>query len=339
LNKWPNKLVRPKMATLDRAQGCLVGVVLGDALGAPHEFFRGAQYTGRLEHPSRFFTRWQGNYILPPGQVTDDSEMTLTLARTLLRAGGYNADSAAMAYIEWANSGIRSMGTNTRGLFKGIKTLKGYRARMAKVLALPLDQRSQSNGAMMRCSPLSLLEGDDCIVADCSLTNPHPVPVDANVVYVNALMEAQRGVPRERILADALSRAQTPEVREILRTVGNGEQREVKEKKGWCLHALWCAFTALSRSGNYQESIDWVIGLGGDTDTNAAITGALLGSYLGLDAVLAEERTADNFRVLRAADPSTGDCPRPLCYQPRDILELAEALHSDIALRGYSAAK
>lgn len=315
------------MSSLDCVQGTLVGVVLGDALGAPHEYCRNLAYTGKLEHSSQFFTRWQGSYTLPPGQVTDDSEMTIILARSLLQGGGYDPDKVALSYMEWANSGVRTIGTNTRGLFKGIKTLKGYKARISKILRLPLSERSQSNGSLMRCSPLSVLKDDECIEADCNLSNPHPVTIDCNRVYVNALRDCQRGLSREEIVSLALLRSQTEEVKETLQGALSEGERDVREKRGWCLHSLWCAFRAFSRFDSYSEAIGWVIRLGGDTDTNAAITGGLMGAHMGLNAMLSETETSENLKILLAADSSNGDCPRPGCYQPKDILDLGERLY------------
>lgn len=70
----------------DRVAGMLMGVALGDALGAPHEFKNSLslnKYTGILEHASKITSRWQGVRSMVVGQVTDDTEMTLTLAQSI----------------------------------------------------------------------------------------------------------------------------------------------------------------------------------------------------------------------------------------------------------------
>ena len=148
------------MAYSDRVAGMLMGLFLGDALGAPHEFRcnRKLIYTGKLEHQAFLVTHFQGKKSLSVGQVTDDSEMTLALLRTLLEKDGkYDRKSVISSYLEWANSGGWMLGKNTRALLKGVKTVKGYESRMKSVLILPESEISQSNGAMMRCCPLALL--------------------------------------------------------------------------------------------------------------------------------------------------------------------------------------
>jgi hypothetical protein len=107
-------------------------------------------------------------------------------------------------------------------------------------------------------------------------------------------------------------------------------KRDITGKdKGWTLHALYCAFFALSMTGyTYQDRIDTVIRFGGDTDTNAAISGALVGTWLGEIALRAEERTAQNIAAVLACDPATGDIPRPPKYSARRLAKLADALAS-----------
>lgn len=114
--------------TLDKVQGMLMGAFLGDALGAPHEFKcnKNTLYTGILEHQGFRISRFQGRNDLMVGQVTDDSEMTLALLRTLIKDGEYVKNNVILSYLAWANSGGWMMGINTRALLRGVKTIKEY---------------------------------------------------------------------------------------------------------------------------------------------------------------------------------------------------------------------
>ena len=114
----------------DRIKGMFYGLALGDALGAPFEFGgknRLKNYTGLLDTPVIRFTRFQGKKTAEIGQITDDTEMTLSLANSLVRNKCYHRDDVIVSYMNWANSNCPYMGTNTRELFKGVKTINGYK--------------------------------------------------------------------------------------------------------------------------------------------------------------------------------------------------------------------
>jgi ADP-ribosylglycohydrolase len=309
-----------------------MGVFLGDALGAPHKFRCNAKtpYTGVLEHKPFMTTQFQGRKELEIGQVTDDSEMTLALLRTLIQDKGYNKDNIIKSYLRWGNSGGWMMGKNTRALLKGVTTIKGYRGRISRVLELPMSERSQSNGCLMRCSPLSLLWDNIYVVDDVNITNPHPICVDCVLVYVSALRLALQGVNGPDIFLRVKEIAQTDEVRAVMNQVENREHRNIVENKGWCLHGLWGAMMTITNFTNYSEAMHWIITSqpGSDTDTNACIAGALLGAYMGLENMQKEPVTSKNIEIVINSPTDTGSTPRPIEYSPRDFYNLTEAAHT-----------
>ena len=134
----------------DKIKGILLGVALGDALGAPHEFhYQKNEYTGELIYEVKLFNRFHGESIFPIGSVTDDTQMTLTLANQIIKDKGYNRDNIILAYEKWAATG-KMMGKNTRALFKGVKTVKGYQNRYDKIFSAPITEWTQSNGSLNR---------------------------------------------------------------------------------------------------------------------------------------------------------------------------------------------
>lgn len=317
---------------LDKIRGMFMGAFLGDSLGVPHEFRCNSKtpYTGILEHQGFMISQYQGRKELAVAQVSDDSEATLALLRTLIQDGGYNKDNVTKAYLDWANSGGWMLGKNTRALLKGVTTLKGYQRRMDKIIALPISERSQSNGAMMRCSPLALLYDNDCVVEDVKITNPNPVCIDCNLIFVNALRLALQGVDGLTVFNTIKPLTQTNEVRAVLDQVERRELRNIGENKGWCLNALWCAMMVITSFNNYSEAMRWVITSqkGTDTDTNACISGSLLGAILGFQKLQQEPETDRNIEILLAVDTAAGPTPRPLEYSPHDFYTLTEAAHA-----------
>ena len=304
------------MELLDKVRGVFIGEALGDALGAPHEFkyHKSNLYTGILHHRFKFLSRFQPVKWFGPGTTTDDTEMTLTLARSIIKNNGYNKDDVILNYEKWANDSIL-LGKNTRALFKGVKTIKGYENRYSKIFNNPeAIQNSQSNGAMMRCSPLAFLFDNSPIILDCKLTNPSIISVDANLIYISALRLAILGYDRITIFNTIKDISQTVEVRNVLIDVLSKKTRDIRESKGWVLHSFYCAIWSLLYALNYQDGIDYIIKLGGDTDTTAAISGALLGGLFGYNSLITEERTKYNINILLTVDTKQSDNPRSTEY-------------------------
>lgn len=303
---------------LKKIQGMFMGAFLGDALGVPHEFRCNANipYTGKLEHKGFHISKFQGKRELEVGQVSDDTEMSLALLRTIIKDGDYNKDNVIMAYIAWANSGTWMMGKNTRELLKNIKTIRGYRNRIQKVLNLPDKERTQSNGAMMRCSPLALFSNyKSYIFEDVSITNPNTVCIDANIVYMTALRMTLSGSEPINIFEQLKLISQTEQVKDVLAQVENGVDRDISVNKGWCLHSLWCAITVMLKFENYPDAMKWIMSKKGDTDTNACIAGAIIGARLGIENLNQEE----NIKILLECKSN-----RPKEYSFDDFYTLTE---------------
>jgi ADP-ribosyl-[dinitrogen reductase] hydrolase len=317
------------MTTINAIRGMLAGAFLGDALGAPHEFYcnRGLLYTGKLQYRPFMISQFQGRKELEIGQITDDSEMTLALLRTVLKDRGFNLNNIILSYLRWANSGGWMMGKNTRALLKGVTTVKGYNDRMKTIYGLPQEQRSQSNGAMMRCSPLALLWDNNCVMADVNITNPNSVCLDCNLVYVSALRLALLGKTGSEIFNTVKTLAQTTAVKDVMLQVEKREHRNIAENKGWCLHALWCAMMTITTFTDYKLAMNWIIASqpGSDTDTNACISGALLGAVIGYSEIEQSER--DNLAILFGVDTSKGPTPRPLEYGITDFVFLSNSAY------------
>lgn len=308
----------------DRVRGMLAGGALGDALGAPHEFRcnRGTPYTGRLEHPPFQTTRWQGRREAPVASVTDDTEMTIALLQSLLDEGGYRPDRVLPSYLQWANSGGWMMGRNIRSLMRGVRTVRGYQGRAAQVTD---GDARQSNGCLMRAAPLALLE-DDWSTTDVNWTNPNPVCREAVRVYVGSLRRALQGHSARHIYRRALREEVQPQVREALLQAAEETPRDVTVDKGWVLHGLYAAYWCLLHYRHLHRALDAVVQWGGDTDTNAAIAGSLLGAVVGYERLSAHPRTADNLRRMAEA-PSDREV-----YSYRQLLRLADRYQTQVSL-------
>src|SRR5204863_4657044 len=94
--------------------GCLLGLALGDALGAPFEFVRSVG----IPRPIPAFERpWQG---LPPGTTTDDTAMARNLATSLVEGGGFDAADLVARHLAWFRSGPPDIGNLTRKVLQRV---------------------------------------------------------------------------------------------------------------------------------------------------------------------------------------------------------------------------
>lgn len=304
---------------LDRAHGCLLGQLAGDALGSAVEFqSRAAIYRSHPEGVRDLVDG--GTWNLIAGQPTDDSEMALALARSIVREAGYDAAAVTGAYIGWKRSGPFDIGFTTSS---GIAALeRGLRS----------TSDSQSNGALMRVSLIGIFaQGDPLRAAeiarqDAALTHPSMVCQASNAAFAAAVaVGIAGGSPRDMMAAAeraAGSDSAADLVRERLSVARQAMPGDFQSHMGWVLTALQNAFYWLGQGAPLEEAVIATVAQGGDTDTNAAICGALLGAAQGRAAIPARWR--DEILTCRAA-PGTRR-PRPCDYWPDDAMALAEAL-------------
>jgi fructose-1,6-bisphosphatase/inositol monophosphatase family enzyme len=142
---------------LDRAQGCILGQLAGDNLGALVEF-QTPQSVAKI-YPGGVRRMEEGGYWdILAGQPTDDSELALMLARSILEQSGYDREAAASAYAWWYNSNPFDIGTTiAHALGPALKAIEnGRSASEAAIRAAAIRGTSQANGALMQVSPLAI---------------------------------------------------------------------------------------------------------------------------------------------------------------------------------------
>jgi ADP-ribosylglycohydrolase/fructose-1,6-bisphosphatase/inositol monophosphatase family enzyme len=296
---------------LSRAQGCLLGQVIGDSLGSLVELKPAPEIAQLYPRGVRELADG-GVYKTIAGQPTDDSEMALTLARALVRDRKHDRERVLDAYRGWLTS---------RPIDVGMTTERGLLGRG--------DASSESNGSLMRVSPIGVWAAGDArraakaARADSALTHPNPVCVEACAGYAAAIAAGVGGGDRNAMLEAALEHSSGPARAAIMLGATSTAPADFFTKQGWVLVALQNAFFALFHE-SFEEGLVRTVGQGGDTDTNAAIAGALLGAAQGREAV------PSRWILAVLACRPLAECgalrPRPAEYWPDDILELAEAL-------------
>ena len=301
-------------ARMDKMRGMLIGVAYGDALGAPCEFNgMGPNVPNRITDQWFLEKRNQYNFRvrLQPGQVTDDTEMTIALMHAL--KSGHGKIAALREYHAFVNSGTYMLGTNTKALLHGYKSIKLYDKRFAtRFSSRKAIDNAQSNGHLMRASPLSLVDDSNTRKAltqlDTLLTNPSAMAQRISVIYVNMLHECLAFCNVEECKAFLRKRCDE-HVHEFEAVDGNVRQcfvdalnvvfeRDVQTQRGWNLHSLSLSLWTAMNAKSFHEGILFVIQCGGDTDTNASICGALLGAIHGEQIMCADSDTQHNITYI-----------------------------------------
>jgi ADP-ribosylglycohydrolase len=345
----PGRLVH-QSGVLRRAQGCLLGQLAGDALGALVEFQSAASIARAYPDGGPRFLADGGPHRIMAGQPTDDSELALALARSLVARGAFDREAVAASYAGWYHGWTHGPaacphdwcrpfdvgGTTARAL--SAVTLADLQASSAAQAALrAASPSSQANGALMRMSPLGIWgwSRDAKAVAeaarsDAQLTHPNRICQDASAVFAVTIAHAIReGTSPEQTYDWALSFARAssaePEVIKALEQAASGPPPDFQTQQGWVLIALRNAYFQLLHAPSLEQAVIATVRAGGDTDTNAAICGALVGAVHGREAVPRQwQRMIISCRAMPGY-PAIQH-PRPAVFWPVDVLSLAERL-------------
>ncbi|HEY2595222.1 MAG TPA: inositol monophosphatase family protein, partial [Chloroflexota bacterium] len=337
---------------LSRAQGCLLGQLAGDALGALVEFQAEKRIAERYPEGGPRQLASGGPHSIVAGQPTDDSELALVLARSLVAHAGFNSEAAARAYAGWYHGWTHALepaackhpwcrpfdvGRTTARALGAISAADVDEGRAAERARSAANVESQANGALMRISPVGVwgaFQEPDVVAEaarqDARLTHPHAVCQSASAVLAVTLAAAIReGLTPEQTHAFAVQWLRQDRANEALIRVVEAARREPPSdyltQQGWVLIALQNSFYQLLHAATLEDGVVATVRRGGDTDTNAAICGALLGAVLGRDAVPEQWQ-----RMVLSCRPMPGHAdvpqPRPAIYWPTDALVLAERL-------------
>ncbi|MDP9328192.1 MAG: ADP-ribosylglycohydrolase family protein, partial [Actinomycetota bacterium] len=271
------------MERRERVVGSVLGLALGDALGAPFEFRRAE----RIPSPvPAFELPWRG---LPPGTTTDDTAMARNLIRSLIANDGHlETGDVLRRHVEWLATEPPDVGNLTR------RVLSRAREGAADPAREYVEQRgpevSAGNGSVMYCAPLGIA----CANRPDELFETAPA-LSAITHWDERCRTACLAVT---LAVGALVRGEDPRdsVVEAVRAVGGREGAEELEElvdtagltrpidgpdQGFVFFTVGVALRITAEAPPFDDGLRAVVALGGDTDTNAAVTGALLGALHG----------------------------------------------------------
>ncbi|NJN16201.1 MAG: ADP-ribosylglycohydrolase family protein [Oscillochloris sp.] len=290
-----------------RAQGALLGLAAGDALGTTLEF------TPALDpfKPQVTAIVGGGPFNLPRGGWTDDTSMALCLAESLIARRDCDPHDQMQRYLRWMRQGENSVtgrcfdiGNTTRA------ALLCFEAD-GNPLAGSSDPHSAGNGSLMRLVPVAIAAADQAqaeawAALQSRTTHGAAAAVDACRFYARLLWLALAGTPREQLLDPGQGAGL--DLNPVVAAVAGGSYRERKPPAiqgiGYVVAALEAALWAFAHSDSFEAGAILAVNLGQDADTTGAIYGQIAGAYYGIEGIPADWRAAVlwNEQILTLAD-------------------------------------
>lgn len=277
----------------DRCLGALLGLAVGDALGAPLENLAADEI--RERHGGPVTDMVGGGWLdVAPGQVTDDTEMALCLADCLVEVGGFNPDHVLAAYSGWHESEPRDEGATVATVLDQVRAGKSPHEATAEQHEQS-GGRSAGNGALMRTTPIGIAFAThrelvrDVSLAEAALTHYDPLAGKAcayhNETLATLITQGHAAAAQETIdptgVDDRIADVLIPAASGVRTTA----ERIAAEQGGYVIATLAVAMTAWLTAESFEEGLVWAVNLGGDADTNGAVAGALLGARFGATTI------------------------------------------------------
>jgi ADP-ribosyl-[dinitrogen reductase] hydrolase len=283
----------PAMNLTERQRGALIGLAVGDALGAAVEFMPPGSF------PPVTGYRDGGPHGLAPGEWTDDTSMALALADSIANAG-WDLEDQLHRYVQWWRDGKYSVNGDCFdiGMTTRFALARFLRDRDPLKCGLP-NERSSGNGSIMRLAPVPIcfhrhLDDDlgelSRLAEESSLTTHASSQCRSACRYLAAVLAALiRGDDRAEVLSAEWNILE--QLRELepldpaVDAVARGSFRQKSPPdirgSGWVIESLEAALWAFYSSTSFEEAVLKAVNLGDDADTTGAVCGQLAGACWG----------------------------------------------------------
>lgn len=273
----------------------MLGLAIGDALGAPVEF------KIRDVYPKVIDFQEGGTHQLPAGYWTDDTSLALCLADSFIEKRQFDANDQIQRYIKWWKEGYNSstgfcfdIGNTT------YKTLDVYyRNPGSPALNGLTDLSSAGNGSLMRLAPAALFYANDTLhgvewaAKTSKTTHSSKVCVDACMYFAGLIIGALKGEEKSTLINQPyrshnqiwFNNQLEQDVYDLATGYYKTKERKVLSSTGYVIDTLECALWAFANSDTFEEGAILAVNLGGDTDTIGAVYGQLAGAFYGVDNI------------------------------------------------------
>jgi ADP-ribosyl-[dinitrogen reductase] hydrolase len=276
---------------VSRGRGALLGLVAGNQLGVATEHL-GSQEAIRNAFPNGVLD------LVPPPKNSpydDDAAMALLLGESLLERKEFDAADVARRWVKWMKVDGRGIGVTTKRALTLIDRGKEP-FEAGRLVHQENPRRSAGNGSVMRCIPVALRYHDDidrlirvstqqaaithaderCTWGAVAVNLAARELLHGNIYFVDEVLH-RIGDRAPRVLREAIHR--------VPREVEADLPIAVAGEAGYVVHCVEIAFWFGTHDRSLEDALIYIVQAGGDTDTNAAVAGALLGARYGETAL------------------------------------------------------
>ncbi|WP_312853872.1 ADP-ribosylglycohydrolase family protein [Thermoactinomyces mirandus] len=260
----------------NQIKGALFGVAVGDALGAVTEFMSQDEVNANYGYLTEMTGGgWLG---IEPGETTDDTAMTIAVAKGLLANPSDPVGRIGNEFKKWVETNPRDIGNIIRTTFD---CYEGDWFKAAEKAHKVLSGRSAGNGSLMRCLPVALAYGDlkkieEITVLQSKMTHYDDLASEACLIYNRIAYRVLKGESLKSSIEEEIKETRYCDaIKEYPDVSPNGY---VVNTFIWVLNILWT-------SSSFEESVQKAANLGGDSDTIGAIAGGLAGLYRGFASI------------------------------------------------------
>ena len=267
-----------------RFRGALLGLAVGEALGAPAEFLTSAQIVERFGVITDMLGG--GCNDLAPGETMDATEMMLCLAESLADSGDFEPEDIMQRYSAWFAASPRDVSLTVRTAMLSYRAGTHWDVASRRAFEI-LGSPSAANGSIMRTAPIGLRflndaeQRRDCSQRESMLTHFDRLAGAACAALNDVLAAAVRGELAAALpeLADHYDE-EDRRVSATLREAVDSEPEEILSS-AYVLDTLRTALWAVLRSASFEDALCLTVNLGNDADTVGAVAGALAGAVYG----------------------------------------------------------
>ena len=274
----------------NRAEGVLLGLACGDALGRPVEFHSPKQI--EAEHGTLTEMVGNGSHGKPAGTITDDTDQALCIARSLTKHGEFDPEDIAQRFVVWYNDGPFDIGLMTADALRRIDKGVSWNVAGQEVWEERSEGSNAGNGSVMRCAPLALAFAENWdTLQQTSRDSSRITHADPRCTHgcaalnltIAALLDGD-----DQPLASALEalNSDAPEsLRDVLEAISVGIEASELSNSGFVLDTLQTGLYHALTAGDAETAIVNAVNEGGDADTIGAVAGAVAGARFGASAL------------------------------------------------------